>query len=181
MDSESDSERRRHLIPGSPDDPAASPPKVRVPDHEVVKRIGQGSYGGVYLARSVAGPLRAVKVVWRSSFSSERPYEREFSGIKRFEPISRSHPGVVEILHIGRDAEAGCFYCVMELADPVLETDGVAPARQCRSGHPRRLREQHRDHAVTCGLGLGPRSAIPIVPTFGPKPTIQAGASGVAR
>jgi TolB-like protein/Tfp pilus assembly protein PilF len=128
MDSESDSERRRHPTPGSPDDPAESPPPVRVPDHEVGKRIGRGSYGGVYLARSVAGPFRAVKVVWRRSFSSERPYEREFSGIKQFEPISRSHPGVVEILHIGRDTEAGCFYYVMELADPVPEADGSTPA-----------------------------------------------------
>lgn len=79
----------------------------------------------MWLARSAAGQLRAVKVVWRSRFSSERPYEREFNGMRQFEPISRSHPGVVHILHIGRDDAAGYFYYVMELADAV---DGQSAA-----------------------------------------------------
>jgi serine/threonine protein kinase len=61
-----------------------------------------------------------VKVVWRQNFSSDRPYEREFSGIAQFEPISRSHPGVVSVLHVGRDDAAGCFFYVMELADDAL-------------------------------------------------------------
>jgi len=91
----------------------------RAADHEILKQIGSGSYGGVWLARSAAGQLRAVKVVARSRFSSDRPYEREFTGIRQFEPISRSHPGVVHILHVGRDDAAGYFYYVMELADAV--------------------------------------------------------------
>ena len=98
--------------------PAGDTPHPRAADHEILKQIGSGSYGGVWLARSAAGQLRAVKVVWRSRFSSERPYEREFTGIRQFEPISRSHPGVVHILHVGRDDAAGYFYYVMELADP---------------------------------------------------------------
>jgi serine/threonine protein kinase len=88
-------------------------------DHEILKQIGSGSYGGVWLARSAAGQLRAVKVVSRRRFSSDRPYEREFTGIRQFEPISRSHPGVVHILHVGRNDAAGYFYYVMELADAV--------------------------------------------------------------
>jgi WD40 repeat protein len=98
---------------------ACDPPPPRVADHEILKQIGSGSYGGVWLARSAAGQLRAVKVVSRSRFSSDRPYEREFTGIRQFEPISRSHPGVVHILHVGRDDAAGYFYYVMELADAV--------------------------------------------------------------
>src|SRR6185503_3202812 len=78
------------------------------------------------------GALRAVKVVWRSHFASERPYEREFHGIVQFEPISRSHPGVVNILHVGRDDPAGCFFYVMELADNAAEKVGssttISPA-----------------------------------------------------
>lgn len=88
-----------------------------MPDHELVARIGGGSYGDVWLARSVTGRMRAVKVVWRQNFPSDRPYEREFRGIVQFEPISRSHPGVVNVLHVGRDDAAGCFFYVMELAD----------------------------------------------------------------
>jgi WD40 repeat protein len=93
----------------------------------MLRPIGRGSYGDVWLARSVGGQLRAVKVVWRSRFSSERPYEREFTGIRHFEPISRSHPGVVHILHLGRDEAAGCFYYVMELADAVEGKEDYVP------------------------------------------------------
>jgi WD40 repeat protein len=94
----------------------------------MIVRIGAGSYGEVWLARSTTGAFRAVKVVWRSHFSSERPYEREFRGIVRFEPISRSHPAVVNVLHVGRDDAAGCFFYVMELADNAAEK-----ARKCES------------------------------------------------
>src|SRR5215510_1602719 len=103
--------------------PSRPPPPI--PNHELIARIGGGSYGEVWLARSITGALRAVKVIWRSHFSSERPYEREFRGIVQFEPISRSHPGVVNVLHVGRDDSAGCFFYVMELADaarPQVET-----------------------------------------------------------
>ena len=41
----------------------------------------------------------------------------EFKAIQKFEPISRSHPGVVNILQIGRNDDEGYFYYVMELAD----------------------------------------------------------------
>jgi len=95
----------------------SSRPPPPIPNHEIIARIGGGSYGEVWLARSVTGAWRAVKVVWRNHFSSERPYEREFNGIVQFEPISRSHPAVVNVLHVGRDDTAGCFFYVMELAD----------------------------------------------------------------
>jgi serine/threonine protein kinase len=88
-----------------------------VPDHELIRRVGQGSYGEVWLARNVMGSFRAVKVVYRSRFESDRPYERELGGLQKFEPVSRTHPGLVSILHIGRNVEAGYFYCVMEAAD----------------------------------------------------------------
>ena len=35
----------------------------------------------IWLARNVMGTYRAVKVVYRETFSESRPYEREFSGI----------------------------------------------------------------------------------------------------
>jgi WD40 repeat protein len=56
-------------------------------------------------------------VVYRRSFPDERPYEREFRGIQKFEPISRTHDSQVDILHVGRDDTQGYFYYVMELAD----------------------------------------------------------------
>lgn len=105
--------------------PPAPPP---IPDHELVRCIGRGSYGEVWLARSVMGPWRAVKLVYRRSFDHERPFERELEGIRRFEPVSRSHPSQLNILHVGRSEAAGCFYYVMELADPVVAAPGPEAA-----------------------------------------------------
>ncbi|MBI2929489.1 MAG: protein kinase [Verrucomicrobia bacterium] len=108
----------------TPTDTTAPPerPKPLVPDHELIRRIGSGAYGDVWLARSVVGTYRAVKVVYRDSFSDARPYEREYHGIQKFEPISRSNDGFVDILQIGRNDEAGHFYYVMELADDGSES-----------------------------------------------------------
>ena len=77
--------------------------------------IGRGAYGEIWLARGLTGALRAVKVVYRSTFESERSFNREFEGMSSFEPISRAHDGFVNILHVGR-SEA-FFYYIMELAD----------------------------------------------------------------
>jgi WD40 repeat protein len=94
---------------------AAPQPPPRIPDHELIRRIGRGAYGEVWLARSVTGAFRAVKIVHRSSFDRDRPFQREFEGIQKFEPISRQHESQVDILHVGRGEEY--FYYVMELAD----------------------------------------------------------------
>ena len=85
-----------------------------IPDHELLRRIGLGSYGEVWLARNVMGTHRAVKVVYRDTFDNERPYEREFSGIQKFEPVSRSHDGLVDVLQIGRNDAAGYFLSTKE-------------------------------------------------------------------
>jgi serine/threonine protein kinase len=88
-----------------------------VPDYELLCRIGVGAYGDVWLARSTLGTYRAIKVVSRRSFEHDQPFEREFKGIQRFEPISLTHESQVKILHVGRNEEAGYFYYVMALAD----------------------------------------------------------------
>jgi CHASE2 domain-containing sensor protein len=88
-----------------------------IPDCTLLRRIGVGAFGEVWIGTNVIGAYRAIKVVYRANFSDDRPYEREFEGIKNFDPISRSHPGLVHVLHIGRDNDAGYFYYLMELAD----------------------------------------------------------------
>jgi len=70
------------------------------------------------LGRNKLGTLRAIKIVHRAAFEDARPFEREFKGIQKFEPISRSHEGLVDILQVGGTEDY--FYYVMELADPVI-------------------------------------------------------------
>jgi serine/threonine protein kinase len=102
------------MTPGSrPSQPA---------DHELLHVIGRGAYGEVWLARHTRlGTLRAVKIVRRDSFGDARPFQREFDGIRRYEPISRGHPNLVSILHVGGTDE--CFYYLMELADEAGAAD----------------------------------------------------------
>jgi WD40 repeat protein len=90
----------------------------------MIKCIGHGSFGEVWLARTIMGSHRAVKIVYRHTFDHPRPYEREFEGIRRFEPVSRRHESQLAVLHVGRNDEAGYFYYVMELADDASVAGG---------------------------------------------------------
>lgn len=107
---------------------ASGEPIPVIPDHTMLKRIGRGSYGEVWLARCALGLLRAVKIVSRSRFRERAAYEQEFSAILRMEPLSRSHEGLVDILHVGRHEPEGCYYYVMELADNAHHRGPVRPA-----------------------------------------------------
>ena len=89
-----------------------------IPDHEVLRVIGRGAYGEIWLARTLTGALRAVKIVYRSTFETERAFRREFEGMSSFEPISRAHAGFIDILHVGRTSDY--LYYIMELADDHL-------------------------------------------------------------
>ena len=88
-----------------------------IPDHELLRLIGRGAYGDVWLARDVLGSFHAVKIIRRVAFDHADPYDREFRGLQKFTPISRAHPGLVHILHVGRNQAADCFYYVMEAGD----------------------------------------------------------------
>lgn len=112
-------------------------PPPSIPDHQLFHLIGRGSYGQVWLARNRLGTLRAVKVVSRDAFEDRKPFEREFKGIQRFEPVSRSHEGLVDVLQVGGTEDY--FYYVMELADDASAELGMRradPAPHPPYGHP---------------------------------------------
>jgi serine/threonine protein kinase len=111
-----------------------------VPDHEIIRIIGSGSGGEVWLARNVLGMCRAVKVVHARAFGQRRSFEREFDGVLKFEPVSRWHDGLMDILQVGRNDEAGYFYYVMELSDDVNTGQIIVPEQYC----PRTLAYDYR-------------------------------------
>src|SRR5437660_4683951 len=126
-----------------------------IPDHELLRVIGRGAYGEIWLARTVTGAFRAVKVVYRSTFESERAFLREFEGMSAFEPISRAHAGFMNILHVGRTADY--LYYTMELADDQLAGRRIDAANY----EPRTLRTdlaRHKrlsaDESIRLGLSL---------------------------
>ncbi len=111
------------------DDPldAATPPEI--PDYTLLRRIGRGSYGDVWLARSVTGVFRVIKVVQRSRFEDDRPYLRELEGISRFQAAVSGRPRQLALLHVGRNDDAGYFYYVMEPADDAESGSAIDPDR----------------------------------------------------
>ena len=56
--------------------------------------IGRGAYGEIWLARTVTGAFRAVKVVYRSTFESERAFD-VFKKASSLEPENREYRGRV--------------------------------------------------------------------------------------
>jgi CHASE2 domain-containing sensor protein len=134
------------ILPAKASPDAAS----SVADHTLVRQVGKGGYGEVWLARNAIGLHHVVKMVHRRDFNDDGPYEREFRGIQKFMPISRSHPGFVHILHVGRNDERGFFYYIMEPGDDerteqqiqpdtytpknlgtVIRQRGALPAKEC--------------------------------------------------
>ena len=81
----------------------------------------------MWLARNVLGTYRAVKIVYEKSSGHKHPFGGELEGVMKFEPISRQHDGLVDILHVGGGEAAGYFYCVMELADDVATGQNINP------------------------------------------------------
>ena len=126
-----------------------------IPDHEVLRVIGRGAYGEIWLARSLTGALRAVKVVHRSTFESDRTFQREFQGMSSFEPISRAHDGFVDILHVGRTNEY--IYYIMELADDHMagrEIDIVNYAPRTLKSDLDRQKRLSASESIQLGLSL---------------------------
>jgi CHASE2 domain-containing sensor protein len=98
----------------------APEPLPEIPGYELFpKPFGEGAYGKVWLARKPQGKWQALKVIYLARFDQNTdPYEREFNGVSRYQPVSDQHPGLLPI-HFLSAKQNGFFYYVMDLGDAV--------------------------------------------------------------
>ncbi len=101
--------------PNSPDNPGP------IADHELLHPIGRGSAGVVWLARTVTGQFRALKLIDPQATHAGA----EMGGLEQYEPRSRENPALINILQAGR--HEGRLYYIMDLADPLTGTSPLNP------------------------------------------------------
>jgi CHASE2 domain-containing sensor protein len=117
--------------------------------------FGEGAYGKVWVARNAAGQWRALKVVYQANFDQNTgPYEREYNGIKKYQPVSDQHPGLLRVEFVS-EKQAGYFYYVMELGDPLEPGWEGEPSTY-------KPRDLVNERARSCGRRLPVRECVRI-------------------
>lgn len=123
--------------------------EVTVPNYSLLKSIGVGASGEVWLAQNHVGIYHAVKIVSRSNLDA-RAYEREFRAIRRYMPISFKHSGLVRILFVGRNDRAGYFYYVLELGDDEVSGQEIDPKTYKARNFAKDLKQKGRLSVAEC-------------------------------
>jgi len=121
-----------------------------IPNYNLLRCVGRGAYGEVWLARDLVSTLVAVKIIYRNRLPSDAPYEREFRGLQKFMPISRSHPGFVHILHVGRNEKEDYFYYVMEVGDDEISGQKIDPPTYSARNLANEIKRNKRFSTVDC-------------------------------
>jgi len=131
-----------------------------VGDYEVISRLGAGTMGAVYEARSVrTGERVALKILPPSLASSGMiaRFKRESAVAAKLD-----HPNIVGFIEFGQDPKRGAWFCALELIrgqdlDKYVEQNGILDEKDaCRIAHHIALGLQH-----ACENGLVHRDVKP--------------------
>src|SRR5438067_11307900 len=76
-----------------------------IPDHGLLRVIGRGAYGEIWLPRTVPVPPPSPKSVHPSTLHSQPPFLQQLQSQSAADPISLAHVEFIKILRIGRTAK----------------------------------------------------------------------------
>jgi serine/threonine protein kinase len=104
----------------APDNPIhEEQPIPAIPDYELIRPIGEGGFGRVWMATNrITGHLRAIKVIPLHGSTRTGAAGREIMSLTRLEANMRSQSAnLLHIHHVGKTEN--CLFYVMDLADDV--------------------------------------------------------------
>jgi|GEM_PF-4358825 len=97
------------------DDPGPVDNQDQVGDYRLLRCVGSGACGDVWLGRDAVGKTLAIKVIDRDRLARLSRTNREEQALRLVRTQLPEHPNLVRIDHIGTDERR--LYYVMDLAD----------------------------------------------------------------